>query len=71
VVGVILAMPINGFSTTFGNYITFSTMAFSFRVTAAIVVEALVFAALMGLLGGWLPARTAMRLPVVDALRRV
>ena len=71
VVGVILAMPINGFSTTFGNYITFSTMAFSFRVTAAIVVEALAFAALMGLLGGWLPARTAMRLSVVDALRRV
>jgi len=71
VVGVILAMPINGFSTTFGNYITFSTMAFSFRVTAAIVLEALAFAALMGLLGGWLPARTAMRLSVVDALRRV
>lgn len=71
VVGVILAMPINGFSTTFGNYVTFSTMAFSFRVTAAIMVEALAFAALMGLLGGWLPARTAMRLSVVDALRRV
>ena len=71
VVGVILAMPINGFSTTFGNYVTFSTMAFSFRVTLAIVVEALIFAALMGLLGGWLPARTAMRLSVVDALRRV
>jgi ABC-type lipoprotein release transport system permease subunit len=30
-----------------------------------------VFAALMGLLGGWLPARQAMRLQVVDALRRV
>jgi putative ABC transport system permease protein len=70
-IGVVLAMPINGFSTTFGNFVTFSTLAFSFRVTPAIVLEAIVFAALMGLLGGWLPARQAMRLQVVDALRRV
>jgi putative ABC transport system permease protein len=70
-IGVVLAMPINGFSTTFGNFVTFSTLAFSFRVTPAIVLEAIVFAALMGLLGGWLPARQAMRLRVVDALRRV
>ena len=32
-IGVILAMPINGFSTTFGNSVTFSTLAFSFRMT--------------------------------------
>jgi len=70
-IGVVLAMPINGFSTTFGNFVTFSTLAFSFRVTPTIVLEAIVFAALMGLLGGWLPARQAMRLRVVDALRRV
>jgi len=68
--GVLLAMPIDGFSTTFGNFVTFSTMAFNFRVTFAIVVEAIAFSALMGMLGGWLPARQAMRLGVVDALRR-
>ena len=45
-------------------------MAFNFRVTFAIVIEAMVFSALMGMLGGWLPARQAMRLGVVDALRR-
>jgi ABC-type antimicrobial peptide transport system permease subunit len=45
-------------------------MAFSFRVTLPILLEAIGFAALMGLLGGWLPARQAMRLTVVDALRR-
>ncbi|HXW84981.1 MAG TPA: ABC transporter permease, partial [Candidatus Binataceae bacterium] len=70
VIGVIIAMPINGFSTTFGNFLTFSTLAFDFRVTFAIVIEALIFAALMGVLGGYLPARQAMRLSVVDALRR-
>jgi putative ABC transport system permease protein len=69
-IGVVLAMPINGLSTTFGNFMTFSTLAFDFRVTPSIVVEAIVFAAVMGTLGGWLPARQAMRMHVVDALRR-
>lgn len=67
--GLILALPINGISATFANTVTFSTMVFSFRVTMPIVIQALVFAAVMGLLGGWLPARQAMRMSVVDALR--
>ncbi|MGO9453582.1 MAG: ABC transporter permease [Candidatus Binataceae bacterium] len=70
VIGVFLAMPIDGFSTSFGNFITFSTMAFAFRVTPSVVVQALVFAAVMGVLGGWLPARQAMKMQVVEALRR-
>jgi putative ABC transport system permease protein len=71
VIGILLAMPINGLSTTFGNFVTFSTLAFSFRVTFAIVIEAMIFAAIMGMVGGWLPARQAMKMPVVDALRSV
>ena len=71
VIGIILALPINGLTTTFGNFVTFSTLAFSFRVTFAIVIEALIFAAFMGMFGGWLPARQAMGMPVVDALRSV
>ncbi|MGH7814446.1 MAG: ABC transporter permease [Candidatus Binataceae bacterium] len=70
-IGILLALPIDGFSTTFGNFVTFSTLAFSFRVTPTIIIEAIVFAAVMGLVGGWLPARQAMRLTVADALRRV
>jgi ABC-type lipoprotein release transport system permease subunit len=69
--GIVLAMPINGLSTTFGNFVTFSTLAFSFRVTFVIVIEALIFAAVMGFVGGWLPARQAMKMAVVDALRSV
>jgi ABC-type antimicrobial peptide transport system permease subunit len=49
---------------------TFSTLAFDFRVTPAIVLQALVFAALMGVLGGFFPARQAMKMSVVDSLRR-
>jgi len=71
VIGVILALPINGITTTFANFLTFSTLAFNFRVTPAIVAQALVFAGVMGVLGGWLPARQAMNMRVVDALRRI
>jgi putative ABC transport system permease protein len=71
VIGVLLALPINGINTTFANFLTFSTLAFSFRVTPAIIGQALIFAAVMGLLGGWLPARQAMNMRVVDALRRI
>jgi putative ABC transport system permease protein len=70
-IGIVLALPMNGFSTTFLNFATFSTLAFSFRLSPAIILTALAFAALMGLLGGWLPARQAMRMTVVDALRNV
>jgi putative ABC transport system permease protein len=69
IVGVILALPVNGISTTVANVQTVSTMVFSFRVTPRIVTEALGFAVLMGFFGGWLPARQAMRMSVVDSLR--
>jgi len=39
-------------------------------VTPAVVLQALLFAAVMGVLGGWLPARQAMRMQVVEALRK-
>ena len=69
-IGVILALPINGLSTTFSNFLTFSTIAFAFRVTPTVVLQALIFAAVMGVLGGWLPARQAMKRQVVEALRK-
>jgi len=68
--GIVLALPIDGLSTAFGNYITFSTLSFQFRITAVIVVQALAFAAAMGVAGGFFPARQAMKMSVVDALRR-
>jgi putative ABC transport system permease protein len=71
ILGIVLAMPIDGLSTTFGNFVTFSTLAFSFQVTPRIMLEAIIFAAVMGVFGGWLPARQAMRMRVVDALRSV
>ncbi|MBT9456659.1 MAG: ABC transporter permease, partial [Burkholderiaceae bacterium] len=46
-----------------------SELAFQFKLTPAIVVQTLVFALFMGLLGGFVPAWRAARLKIVDCLR--
>jgi putative ABC transport system permease protein len=54
-------------STT--NFQTFSELAFSFQLTPGVILRSLLFAALMGLAGGLLPAAKAARMGIVDALR--
>jgi putative ABC transport system permease protein len=67
--GCLLAVPANGYSTGTGQTSSFSEIAFAFHITPEIVATALGFAALMGLLGGLLPALRASRLPITSALR--
>jgi putative ABC transport system permease protein len=67
--GCLLALPVNGLSTGMGNFVTFSEMLFDFKVTPRLMLDGVVFAALMGLVGGFLPARLAARLTIVRALR--
>ena len=67
--GCVVALPINGIVTSTTNWSSFSMVAFSFLVTPRILLEALVFSVVMGLLGGYFPARRAARLPVVQAIR--
>ena len=69
VVGCLLALPINGIVTSTTNWASFSEIAFSFRVTPALLANGLVFAIVMGLIGGFFPAWRAARLQVVQALR--
>ncbi|HUL67733.1 MAG TPA: ABC transporter permease [Burkholderiaceae bacterium] len=54
-------------STT--NFQSFSEIAFSFALTPRIVINTLVFALVMGLIGGVLPAFKAARMKIVDSLR--
>jgi ABC-type lipoprotein release transport system permease subunit len=51
------------------NFQTFSELAFKFTLTSGIVVQSMIFALAMGLIGGVLPALRASRLKIVDALR--
>jgi putative ABC transport system permease protein len=69
VLGCLMALPINGISTGMGNFTTFSEMVFDFKVTPKLMLDGIAFAAIMGLAGGFLPARLAARLTIVRALR--
>jgi ABC-type antimicrobial peptide transport system permease subunit len=68
-IGCGLGMLVNGVSTGTTNWDSFSELAFSFRVTPDILVSGLVFAAVMGAVGGLLPAWRAARKRIVDSLR--
>jgi putative ABC transport system permease protein len=69
VAGGLLALPINGIVTSTTNWNSFSEVAFAFRVTPGLLVGGVLFAAVMGLVGGFFPAWRAARLQVVQALR--
>jgi len=68
-IGCLLAFPMNGYSTGTGQTQSFSEIAFAFRITPGIVGSAMVFAFVMGLVGGLLPAVRGARLPITAALR--
>jgi ABC-type lipoprotein release transport system permease subunit len=68
-IGCLLALPINGIVTSTTNWASFSEIAFSFMVTPGLMLAGLMFAVIMGVLGGFFPARRAAKLPVIQALR--
>lgn len=51
------------------NFQTFSELAFKFSMTIGIAVRALLFAIIMGFMGGVLPALRASHMNIVEALR--
>ncbi|HYL99203.1 MAG TPA: ABC transporter permease [Blastocatellia bacterium] len=70
-VGCLIALPVNGVTTGTTNFRTFSEVAFSFRISADLLITAVLFAAFLGFIGGLLPARMASRLPITRALREL
>ena len=70
VIGCLLVLPLNGVTTSAMNWDTFSELAFAFRVTPGLLLAGLIFALVLGLAGGLLPALRAARLPITTGLRQ-
>jgi ABC-type lipoprotein release transport system permease subunit len=69
-VGCVLALPVGGFTTGTMSFSTFSELAFRFQITPGMLLAGLGFSAIMGLVGGFFPARKAASMPIVDSLRQ-
>ena len=67
--GLLAYLAFDGYQTATMNWQSFSQVAFAFAVTPALLVQAMIYATIMGLFGGLLPAWKAARMPVVTALR--
>jgi putative ABC transport system permease protein len=70
VLGCLLALPINFLTTGTTNFQTFSEVAFAFRTSPGLLLTAMVFALLIGLFGGFFPARQAAKQTPAMALRK-
>ncbi len=70
VFGAVIAWGLfDGYRTSTLNLDTFSQVTFAFDVTLPLIVQGIVFALILGLVGGLLPAIRAARLPVTTGLR--
>ncbi|MBV9082705.1 MAG: ABC transporter permease [Acidobacteriaceae bacterium] len=69
VLACLIVLPLNSVTTGIGNFITFSETSFNFRIGPEIMAAGLVFAGLLGAVGGLLPALQASRKEILTALR--
>ena len=68
-VGIALMLPFNGMQTGTSNAVTFSEVVFALRITPAVAIRAIIFALVMGFVGGLAPAWHAARQNILNALR--
>jgi putative ABC transport system permease protein len=68
-VGIVLMLPFNGMQTGTSNSVTFSEVVFALRITPGVAIRAIIFALVMGLIGGLAPAWHAARQNILSALR--
>jgi ABC-type antimicrobial peptide transport system permease subunit len=67
--GVALAALLSFERISVINFQSFSEIGFGFALSPGVIVSALIFAVVMGVVGGFLPAARAARLDIVSALR--
>ena len=68
-VGLVAASMLSFLTISTTDFSSFSEIAFGFSITGGIVLATLVFATVMGFVGGFLPSFRAARLDIVNALR--
>ncbi len=69
--GGLAYLAFNNFHTSTMNFQSFSQITFAFRVTPQLLVRGVIWAAVIGLIGGLFPAIRAARLPIASALREL
>jgi putative ABC transport system permease protein len=69
VIGIALASLTSFIRISTTNFGTFSELAFGFTLAPSVIISTLLFAVLMGIAGGFLPAVRASRLSILNALR--
>ncbi|HEY7212143.1 MAG TPA: ABC transporter permease [Bryobacteraceae bacterium] len=71
ILACLIVLPMNGVTSRMGNFITFSEVSFNVHIGLDIMAIGLLFALLMGAIGGLLPARQAAKKEILTALREV
>jgi putative ABC transport system permease protein len=69
VFGLIVASFLQLFTVSTLNFTSFSQLSFGFHLTPDIVAKSILFAVVMGVVGGFLPSFKAARMEIVDSLR--
>lgn len=69
VLGSLLSLFANGIQTGTTSFDTFSDVGFAFTITPALMLQGVAFSLVMGLLGGFLPAWRASRIPLTEAMK--
>jgi len=71
-IGALAAWSVfDGFRAATLNFTSFSQVAFAFDVSPSLLVRGIVFAMVIGLIGGFFPALRAARQPIANALREL
>jgi putative ABC transport system permease protein len=68
---VVSYVAFNGVRASTINFASFSQVSFAFTVTPPLLVQAIVYAIVLGLVGGLLPSLRAARLPIATGLREL
>ena len=72
VIGAIVSyFAFNGLRTSTMNFATFSQLTFAFTVTPRLLVQGLIWALILGFIGGLLPSLRAAKLPITTGLREL